>query len=109
MAKKKVAKKRGRPRGSKSKTVESVIVEPSKCTKCGSSRRSNYLNKRTLDLNGLRPDGTVYTSVTWRRTKCLDCGQMRDDKTYNDTQHTFFGLCICRPGFSFVPFTWAVF
>lgn len=84
MAKKKVAKKRGRPPGSKSKTVESVIVEPSKCTKCGSSRRSNYLNKRTLDLNGLRPDGTVYTSVTWRRTKCLDCGQMRDDKTYND-------------------------
>jgi hypothetical protein len=84
MAKRKVAKKRGRPRGSKSKTIETVVVEPSKCRVCGSANRSKYINKRTLDLLGQRPDGTVYTSVTWRRTKCLDCGQMRDDKTYNE-------------------------
>jgi nitrate reductase cytochrome c-type subunit len=27
-------------------------------------------------------DGNVFEKVTWRRTKCLDCGQHRDDRTY---------------------------
>jgi len=84
MAKKKVAKKRGRPKGSRTATIETVVVQPSKCKKCGSTNRSKYVDKRTLDLLGQLADGTIYTSVTWRRTKCLDCGQVRDDKTYNE-------------------------
>ena len=84
MAKKTTPRKRGRPKGSRSKKVESVVVQESRCTKCGSTRRSKYINKRVLRLSGVRPDGTVYESVTWRRTKCLDCDQWRDDKTYNE-------------------------
>ena len=81
---KKKAVKRGRPKGSRNRNVDVVEVIESRCEKCGSGERENYINKRTLPLSGRTMDGRLYTSVTWRRTRCLKCGQWRDDKTYDD-------------------------
>jgi len=67
-------RKAGRPRGSKACPVDVVIVQPaSTCRRCGSARRVPYWNPRTHEANG--------TKTTWRRTRCLDCHQVRDDKT----------------------------
>jgi predicted RNA-binding Zn-ribbon protein involved in translation (DUF1610 family) len=59
-----------------------VTVEKSHCPKCGSAERSEYCNRREHEYTGLRPDGTIYHLVVWRRTRCTACGQVRDDKTY---------------------------
>lgn len=45
----------------------------SKCPKCQSTRRAPYHNTRTLKL--------ATKKVVWRHTKCLDCGQVRVDKS----------------------------
>jgi hypothetical protein len=58
------------------------IVERSRCKKCGSVNRAPYFNVRRLDYAGVTPDGRTYKQVVWRRTRCLDCGQYRDDKSY---------------------------
>jgi predicted Zn-ribbon and HTH transcriptional regulator len=57
------------------------LVEPSACRVCGSTDRAAYHNVRTLDFPGETPDGRKYTRVVFRRTKCLACGQVRDDKS----------------------------
>lgn len=74
--------KRGRPKGSKNKSVPTIDVVKSVCPTCGSSKRSPYFNKREKCFIGVDRDGNVFEKVTWRRTKCLDCGQHRDDRTY---------------------------
>lgn len=59
-------------------------VAPSRCRnpECQSTRRTEYEQKRVLENGGLDNDGKPYTRVIYRRTKCLDCGQVRDDRTY---------------------------
>ena len=54
----------------------------SHCPSCGSLQREPYHNVRTLDFAGIAPDGRPFTRVVWRRTRCRDCGQARDDKTF---------------------------
>lgn len=76
-------KKRGRPKGAKTQDVETVEVQQTTCPKCGSSRRSSYIGTpRHVDCSGER-DGLIYTSVTFRRCRCLSCGQLRTEKTFN--------------------------
>ena len=58
------------------------VVEPSRCKTCGSIERGPYGNIRRLPYAGVTPDGRVYTTVVWRRTKCKQCGQVRDDKSF---------------------------
>lgn len=59
-------------------------VEPSVCVNsvCRSTRRTPFHNVRTLQEPGVLPDGRKYVRVVWRRTTCLDCGQVRVDKSY---------------------------
>jgi len=69
----------GRPKGSKNAT-DVVVVERSRCPKCGSARLSEYWGKVGQKCPGRRADGTPYSSIIRRR--CLDCGQVRIDKEY---------------------------
>ena len=73
----------GRPKGSKNHKVDQVDagLEQTRCRRCGSTRRSQYYNKRTLKVGNQMKDGLPFNRTTWRRTKCLDCGQFRDDIT----------------------------
>jgi len=59
--------------------VQQVAV--SRCP-CGSMRRAPYSNVQTLDYAGETRDGVAYSQVVWRRTRCLDCGQVRVDKSF---------------------------
>ena len=49
---------------------------------CQSTRRAAYLSKRVVTHAGLDPAGNPHTQIVFRRTKCLDCGQHRVDRTY---------------------------
>lgn len=80
---KKAANKRGRPAGSKNRDVKSVEVIGSACPACNSQKREAYFNRREQELVGTTRDGRLFKKVIWRRTKCLSCGQYRDDKTYD--------------------------
>ncbi len=65
--------------GKKRTPIQEIAV--SRCG-CGSTRRAPYSNVRTHDCPGETPDGVAYSRVVWRRTRCLDCGQARDDKSF---------------------------
>ena len=79
---KKTTKKRGRPKGKGNAQVQTVDVRLSRCNKGGSTERSKYYQKRELALTGINQDGEIYNRVIWRRTRCLECDQIRDDRTY---------------------------
>jgi len=81
-AKRKRRGKAGRPRGSKDGPVAQATVLPSRCPKCGSTKRQDYANKVVQEYSGLDPDGKPYTRIIRRRTKCLSCGQVRMDRTF---------------------------
>ena len=71
---------KGRPKGSPN--VQAVVdVELSRCPTCGSTRRSEYLDRQVQQHSGVRSDGTHYNRIVRRRTRCLDCAQMRIDRT----------------------------
>ncbi len=63
---------KGRPTGSKNADVKVVVVQVTACPRCNSTKRAPYYNRRSLKTAG--------QIVVWRRTKCLECGQVRDDK-----------------------------
>lgn len=66
---------RGRPPGAK--TIKDIAeVMPSRCTKCGSSRRTEYSNTDYRDYAGA---GLQFVGIYYRSCKCLDCGQSRRD------------------------------
>ena len=76
-------RKRGRPKGAKTLDVEVVEVEQTFCPKCGSAQRSSYFGTpRHIQTSG-EHDGAQYSSVTFRRCRCLKCGQVRSEKTFN--------------------------
>jgi hypothetical protein len=57
----------------------------SSCRKCRSTRRSAYFGQpqiRVFDFVQRRPDGTEFTRLIRRRTKCTDCNQFRFDLSY---------------------------
>lgn len=71
-----MSKKQGRPGGAKNIT-NVTDVEPSRCRKCGSSRRSQYRGTRRREFSG---SGLPYVAVIYRRCRCLDCNQARVDR-----------------------------
>jgi hypothetical protein len=74
--------KKGRPKGSPNREVDQVEAPATACTKCGSTRREPYFNKRVIETAGIDPKtGQGYTAIVYRRTICSDCGQFRDDRT----------------------------
>ena len=73
--------RKGRPKGATNRDVDQVDAPATACTKCGSTRRGPYFNRRVIEAVGVcfltrKP----YTSIIIRRTKCEDCGQHRDDR-----------------------------
>lgn len=76
-------RKPGRPKGAKTMDAEVVEVEQTKCPSCGSTQRSPFFGTPNhIDASG-EHDGLLYSSVTFRRCKCLKCGQVRIEKTFN--------------------------
>jgi len=74
--------KRGRPKGAKTEDRPTVEVGTSKCSACGCTDRSAYTNQRSANIAGIHPTFGHYTTILWRRCRCLKCGQARDDKVY---------------------------
>jgi hypothetical protein len=70
------------PAPQKSAEKITCVLPLSCCPSCGSAKREDYHNVRRLPFGGITPDGRAYTHVIWRRTRCLDCGQARDDKSF---------------------------
>jgi len=73
----------GRPKGSGQSPPDFVNVEPSRCKRCGSTRRSDYYGKTEQAHRG-EYNGRPYTHIVRRRTKCVDCGQLRIDRFYEN-------------------------
>lgn len=76
-------KKRGRPKGAKTQDVETVEVQQTCCPKCGSTQRSSYIGTPRHVQSSGEHNGLPYNSVTFRRCRCLSCGQLRSEKTFN--------------------------
>lgn len=66
----------GRPKGSTNIDV-SVLVEPSRCPRCGSSQRTKYENPNRIDFPG---SGLDCIAIVYRTCRCVDCGQARRDQ-----------------------------
>lgn len=74
--------KPGRPAGAKNKQVPQSDGQLTRC-RCGSTRRTEYFNRRVLAIAGINPaTGEEYTQIVIRRTSCADCGQLRDDRHF---------------------------
>jgi len=76
--------RRGRPAGATTQDLPVVAVSPSRCPYCGSTQRAPYTNLRHKTLAGVHPEHGPYTSITWKRTRCLACGRSRDDRIYEN-------------------------
>ena len=76
-------RKRGRPAGAKTGNYEAAETVATQCPKCGSSNRTPYFGTVEREIDGMK-DGQTFTHVVWRRTKCVDCGQLRQDRTYEN-------------------------
>lgn len=74
----------GRPKGSKTQNKETVQVVLSRCPHCGSTERTKYQNPRIQEYPGIDPQGRSYKRTVWRHTKCVQCGQARIDKAYEN-------------------------
>ena len=75
-------KKPGRPPGSKTRKHPAPDATPSRCPKCGSTRRAPYSGRpRIVNHSGVFA-GHPYNRIIFRRTKCLDCGQWRVDREW---------------------------
>jgi len=71
-------KRSGRPKGS-TNAEDIVDVEPSRCKKCDSSRRTKYENPVRRDYSGT---GLPYIAIIYRTCRCVDCGQARRDREF---------------------------
>lgn len=76
--------KKGRPKGSKNRRLPHAHAETTRCPACGSTRRAKYVNRNEHEFAGTDSDGRPYTHVVKRRTSCLDCGQHRIDRHFEN-------------------------
>jgi hypothetical protein len=76
--------KGGRPVGAKTRPAEVVPVFKSRCPKCGSTERGEYIDRNEQAYGGVAPDGNDYTHIIRRRCVCAACNQLRIDKTYEN-------------------------
>ena len=83
MAEQTKPKRRGRPTGS-ANVATVVTVQASRCPNCQSTRRAEYGGRQVQEFAGVLSDGTPYTHIVRRRTRCLDCDQHRIDKTFEN-------------------------
>ena len=74
--------KQGRPRGAKTVDKPESVAGLTRCKACHSTERERYTNSRSVSTCGIDPEGKPYNRVTWRNTRCKNCGQVRVDKSY---------------------------
>ena len=58
------------------------VQAPTQCPKCGGARRAPYWGRQEQKYGGTTSEGRVYRRIVRRRTRCLDCGQVRIDRNY---------------------------
>lgn len=73
----------GRPKGSRNAEADVITVEPSRCRRCESTRRSDYYGKTEQAFQGCH-DGRPFTHIVRRPTRCLDYGQLRIERSYEN-------------------------
>lgn len=78
-----MTRKRGRPKGSKTRSLPRCDVDASRCPHCESTERSAYQQTQTVNLPNTveGDDGVRFNTVILRVTVCLNCGEPRQDKT----------------------------
>ena len=76
-------KRKGRPLGATNKSIRTVNLERTTCPRCGSVERVAYYNIRRSNITGHTLAGKIYEGITWRRTRCTDCNQHRDDREFH--------------------------
>ena len=76
-------KRPGRPKGSGNPPAAVITVEPSRCPRCGSTRRGDYYGKTEQAFQG-EHNGQPFTHIVRRRTMSLDCRQTRVDRAYEN-------------------------
>lgn len=74
----------GRPAGKPNHQVAHATAVVTACPACGSTEREPYYNRREMAAGGVDSAGKPYTHVIWRRTKCAACGQVRDDRHFEN-------------------------
>lgn len=74
------------PKPAGSAEREQVEGRLTRCTKCGSTKRTKYSNRREIPHGGVDADGKPFTHVVWRNTCCADCGQARVDRHLENRQ-----------------------
>lgn len=72
---------KAKPRAARPVVVDAEAIA---CRRCHSTDREPYFNVRTVAIAGVATDGRPYTHVVWRRTRCACCGQVRDEKTFEN-------------------------
>lgn len=73
----------GRPAGAKTNKQAPVTGDKTRCPKCDSTEREAYFATVEHAVEGVR-DEKPYTHVVWRRTRCRSCGQIRQDRFYEN-------------------------
>jgi hypothetical protein len=68
--------KRGRPKGSRTKPRQVVLVRPASCPGCQSTEREPYRLAFTRKQPGFH-NGQRYDRIVYRDTKCKACGRPR--------------------------------
>jgi hypothetical protein len=72
------------------KTEKTPIVQaeppapPTRCPACKSTKRSEYRSTSTQEYAGLDDKGRPYTHIVRRWCNCMDCGQSRIDRVYEN-------------------------
>ena len=61
------------PKGPHGPKLPVVLATLTCCPKCGSTKRERYTHVKTMAIGD--------STITWRHTRCSDCGQHRRDKT----------------------------
>lgn len=83
-ATKKTTKKRGRPKGSKTKDKPTVLVHPTRCPSCDCTDTRVVAGSapQVMSVHGVLEGGIRYTSVVWRNKSCDGCGQYFRERSY---------------------------
>ncbi len=69
-----MAKKSGRPVGSKNSPYAVVDLTPALCPHChASTDRESIRIVKEAEHHGMAPNGQPRTHIVWRRVRCLGC------------------------------------
>lgn len=83
--KKKTVKKKSSPGRKKGiPNYDPIDVPQVKCLRCGSTERTKFERgtRKPLNARGMI-NGQKYNQVRWRRCRCLNCGQIRVERSFH--------------------------